>query len=109
MLLGVPARPNGRNEPAGLPPHTGNGAGQADSSAAADGSAAGGGHQQAAPGSTKEEAWWSRQQAAPLALPPDLARLRCLRELRLAQPLAPLKDGVPAAWVAPGAFPRLQR
>ncbi|KAI3427363.1 hypothetical protein D9Q98_010279 [Chlorella vulgaris] len=68
-----------------------------------------GGHEQVAPGSTKEEAWWSRQQAAPLALPPDLARLRCLRELRLAQPLAPLKDGVPAAWVAAGAFPRLQR
>lgn len=50
-----------------------------------------------------------KRAAAALALPPALARLPWLEELRLAQSLVPLDGGVPDAWLAPGAFPRLRR
>lgn len=45
--------------------------------------------------------------AWPGTLLPELARLRWLE--RMEQSLPALRDGIPAAWGAPGAFPRLRQ
>lgn len=38
---------------------------------------------------------------------PELAQLQQLEDLWLSSYGAPLPDGIPAEWLAPGAFPRL--
>lgn len=40
---------------------------------------------------------------------PDLAHLGCLEHLEFELYTCVIQGGIPAAWVAPGAFPRLQR
>lgn len=44
-----------------------------------------------------------------LRLPPELAQLEHLEELELVQHLVPWEGGIPAQWLAPGAFPALKR